>query len=109
MKKVEAIIKPFKLDEVREAVVGLGIDGMTVTEVQNIGPQARTAWYRGSQYVVFAAELKIEIVLADDCVARCIDVLTHVGRNDHEDGRIVVLPVEDTIRIRSGEHLARAA
>jgi nitrogen regulatory protein P-II 1 len=109
MKKVEATIKPFKLNEVRDAIVDLGIDGMTVTEVKEVGPHARTACYRGSEYVVFAPELKVEIVLADDRLARCIDVLTHVAGNDHKDGRIVVLEVEDTIRIRNGEHLARAA
>ena len=110
MKKIEAIIKPFKLDEVREALIGLGIEGMTVSEVKALNPHPRSARYRGSEYVIsFAPEIKIEVVIPDDRLARCIDVIQHVGATEDENGEIVVLPVEDMIRIRTGEHLAHAA
>ena len=110
MKKVEATIKPFKLNEVRDAIVDLGIDGMTVTEIRNAGPHARTACYRGSEYVMFAPELKVEIVLSDDR-AGALYRRAHPRwrQRPTRDGRIVVLQVEDAIRIRNGEHLARAA
>ena len=110
MKKVEALIKPFKLDQVREALVGLGIDGMSVSEVRALDAHARSMRYRGSEYVIsFAPEIKIEVVIPDDRLARCIDTIQHVAATDDEHGEIVVLPVEDMIRIRTGEHLAHAA
>jgi nitrogen regulatory protein P-II 1 len=111
MKKVEAVIKPFKLDEVREALVGLGIEGMSVSEVKARDPHARSARYRGTEYVVsFAPEIKLEVVVPDQWVAPCINAIQHVAVTDHDDcGEIVVLQVEDMIRIRTGEHLARAA
>lgn len=111
MKKVEATITPFKLDEIRDALVNLGIDGMSVCDTKSLRPRTQAAWYRGSQYVVwFAPQYKIEIVLSDEQVPGCVDAIRRSLRTDDaETGTIVVLPVEDTIRIRTGDHLARAA
>ncbi len=107
MKKVEAIIKPFKLDEVKEALNGVGIQGMTVTEVKGFGRQkGHTELYRGAEYVVdFLPKIKIEIAVGDelaDKVVQAIVQAAHTGRIG--DGKVFVLPMEDAIRIRTGEH-----
>ncbi|WP_417548918.1 P-II family nitrogen regulator [Methylophaga sp.] len=106
MKKIEAIIKPFKLDDVREALSDIGVTGMTVSEVKGFGRQkGHTELYRGAEYVVdFLPKVKMEIVLADDQVDACIEAITkaaHTGRIG--DGKIFVTPLERAIRIRTGE------
>jgi nitrogen regulatory protein P-II 1 len=106
MKKIEAIIKPFKLDEVREALSDVGITGLTVTEVKGFGRQkGHTELYRGAEYVVdFLPKIKVEIVIADDLVEQaveCIIKAAHTGKIG--DGKIFVLPVEQVVRIRTGE------
>ncbi len=106
MKKIEAIVKPFKLDDVREALTELGITGMTVTEVKGFGRQkGHTEVYRGAEYAVdFLPKIKIEMVLPDDQVERAIEVIVETARSGKVgDGKIFVLPVEDAIRIRTGE------
>ena len=106
MKKIEAIIKPFKLDDVREALTEIGITGMTVSEVKGFGRQkGHTEIYRGAEYAVdFLPKVKIELVLADDAVERAIDVIVEVARSGKiGDGQIFVLPVEEAVRIRTGE------
>jgi nitrogen regulatory protein P-II 1 len=109
MKKIEATIAPFKLEEVRDALVGLGLEGMSVCEVRGFDPDARPAWYRGSEYVRwFAPQIRIEVVVPSGQVADCIDVIERSARTDDVNGsHVVVLPVEDAIRIRTGERLAR--
>ena len=107
MKKLEAIIKPFKLEEVKEALAELGIEGMTVTEVKGFGRQkGHTEIYRGSEYTVdFLPKVKIELALADDIVAKAIAAITSAAKTGKiGDGKIFVLPVEDVIRIRTDEH-----
>ena len=106
MKKIEAIIKPFKLDEVREALSEIGINGLTVTEVKGFGRQkGHTELYRGAEYVVdFLPKIKMEMVVADDLVESAIDAIiksAHTGKIG--DGKIFVSPVEQVIRIRTGE------
>ncbi|MCB5195989.1 P-II family nitrogen regulator [Deefgea salmonis] len=106
MKKIEAIIKPFKLDEVREALSELGISGLTVTEVKGFGRQkGHTELYRGAEYVVdFLPKVKIEVVLSDDQVETAIESIikaAHTGKIG--DGKIFVSPVEYVVRIRTGE------
>ena len=106
MKKSEAIIKPFKLDEVREALSELGIMGLTATEVKGFGRQkGHTELYRGAEYVVdFLPKVKLDIVVADEMVDKVIDSITktaHTGKIG--DGKIFVMNVEDAIRIRTGE------
>lgn len=106
MKKIEAIIKPFKLDEVREALNDLGISGMTVTEVKGFGRQkGHTELYRGAEYVVdFLPKVKLELVLSDDRVDTAIEAIVkaaHTGKIG--DGKIFVSPVEHVVRIRTGE------
>ncbi|QMT31019.1 P-II family nitrogen regulator [Alysiella filiformis] len=106
MKKIEAIIKPFKLDDVREALTELGIAGMTVTEVKGFGRQrGHTEVYRGAEYAVdFLPKVKLEIVLADDMVERAVETIMEAARSGKiGDGKIFVLPVDDVIRIRTGE------
>jgi nitrogen regulatory protein P-II 1 len=106
MKKIEAIIKPFKLDEVREALSEIGITGMTVTEVKGFGRQkGHTELYRGAEYVVdFLPKVKLEVVARDDHVERCIDAIGKAARTGKiGDGKIFVYPVEQVIRIRTGE------
>jgi nitrogen regulatory protein PII len=107
MKLVTAIIKPFKLDDVREALADIGVSGITVIEVKGFGRQkGHTELYRGAEYVVdFLPKIKLEIVVSDDLVEKTTMALTeacHTGRIG--DGKIFVLPVEDAIRIRTGEH-----
>lgn len=106
MKKIEAIIKPFKLDEVKEALAGLGVKGMTVTEVKGFGRQrGHKEVYRGAEYQVdFVSKLKMEIVLPSEQVSdavRLIQQKAHTGQIG--DGKIFILPVEEVIRIRTGE------
>jgi len=106
MKKIEAIIKPFKLDDVREALSEIGITGMTATEVKGFGRQkGHTELYRGAEYVVdFLPKVKIETVVSDDQVERCVEVITQAARTGKiGDGKIFVTSVEKTVRIRTGE------
>ncbi|AKR42790.1 P-II family nitrogen regulator [Methylophilus sp. TWE2] len=106
MKKVEAVIKPFKLDEVREALSSIGVNGLTVTEVKGFGRQkGHTELYRGAEYVVdFLPKIKIEVILASDMVDSAIEAIikaAHTGKIG--DGKIFVTSVEQVIRIRTGE------
>jgi len=106
MKKIEAIIKPFKLDEVKNALHEVGITGMTVSEVKGFGRQkGHTEVYRGAEYVIdFLPKIKIEVVLDDAIVERTVQVIQDSARTDKiGDGKIFVLPVEQAIRIRTGE------
>jgi nitrogen regulatory protein P-II 1 len=106
MKKVEAIIKPFKLEDVREALTERGINGLTVTEVKGFGRQkGHTELYRGAEYVVdFLPKVKIEIVVSDDAVEGCIEAITGTARTGKiGDGKIFVTDVARVIRIRTGE------
>ena len=106
MKKIEAIIKPFKLDEVKEALNSLGIKGMTVTEVKGFGRQkGHTEIYRGAEYVVdFIPKVKMDVVVDDEQVDQVIDTILKVARTGKiGDGKIFVLPVERVIRVRTGE------
>ncbi len=106
MRKVEAIIKPFKLDEVKEALNAIGIQGLTVSEVKGFGRQkGHTELYRGAEYVVdFLPKVKVEVVVPDDAVAKvteAIQAAANTGRIG--DGKIFVTPVSEAIRIRTGE------
>lgn len=106
MKKVEAIIKPFKLDDVREALSEIGVTGMTATEVKGFGRQkGHTELYRGAEYVVdFLPKVKIEVVIPDDKLERCIETIMQAARTGKiGDGKIFVTEVEKVIRIRTGE------
>jgi nitrogen regulatory protein P-II 1 len=106
MKKIEAVIKPFKLDEVREALSDIGIAGMTVTEVKGFGRQkGHTELYRGAEYVVdFLPKVKIDIVVDDDRAEACIDAITRAARTGNiGDGKVFVSDVQKVIRIRTGE------
>lgn len=106
MKKIEAIIKPFKLDEVREALSDIGVSGLTVTEVKGFGRQkGHTELYRGAEYIVdFLPKIKIEIVVADSILDLAIDTIikaAHTGKIG--DGKIFVTAIEQAVRIRTGE------
>jgi len=106
MKKVEAYIKPFKLDDVKAALMEIGVRGMSVTEVRGFGRQkGHTELYRGAEYQVdFLPKSKLEIVVADALVEQVIEVIQKVASTGEVgDGRIFILPVEDAIRIRTGE------
>jgi len=106
MKKIEAIIKPFKLDDVREALSEIGVTGMTVTEVKGFGRQkGHTELYRGAEYVVdFLPKVKIEIIVSEGQADRCIEAITTAARTGKiGDGKIFVYSVEQVIRIRTGE------
>ena len=106
MKKIEAIIKPFKLDEVKNALNEVGVTGMTVTEVKGFGRQkGHTEVYRGAEYVIdFLPKLKVEVVLDDSLVERAVQVVQDAARTDKiGDGKIFVVPVEHAVRIRTGE------
>ncbi len=106
MKKIEAIIKPFKLDEVKEALQEAGVQGLSVTEVKGFGRQkGHTELYRGAEYVVdFLPKVKIEVVLSDDMVDTAIEAIINAARTEKiGDGKIFVSPVEQAIRIRTGE------
>lgn len=111
MKLIIAVIKPFKLEEVKAALADIGIEGMTVTEVKGFGRQkGHTEIYRGSEYTVdFLPKVKIEVGVDDDQVAKAIDAITkaaHTGKIG--DGKIFVLPIEEVVRIRTGERGAEA-
>jgi nitrogen regulatory protein P-II 1 len=111
MKKIEAIIKPFKLDEVKEALHEIGLQGITVTEAKGFGRQkGHTELYRGAEYVVdFLPKVKIEIVLQDDMVERAVEAITQAARTGRiGDGKIFISTVDEAIRIRTGETGAEA-
>ncbi len=106
MKKIEAVIKPFKLDEVREALSEVGITGLTVTEVKGFGRQkGHTELYRGAEYVVdFLPKIKVEIVVADETAEPAIDAIVKAARTGKiGDGKIFVSSIEQVVRIRTGE------
>ncbi|HEX4883849.1 MAG TPA: P-II family nitrogen regulator [Casimicrobiaceae bacterium] len=106
MKKIEAIVKPFKLDEVREALSELGVSGLTVSEVKGFGRQkGHTELYRGAEYVVdFLPKVKIEVIVGDDLVERAIESIVRAARTGKiGDGKIFVTAVEQVVRIRTGE------
>lgn len=106
MKKVEAIIKPFKLDDVRQALSEIGITGMTATEVKGFGRQkGHTELYRGAEYVIdFLPKVKIELVIVESMVDQCIEVIINAARTGKiGDGKIFVSSIERTVRIRTGE------
>jgi nitrogen regulatory protein P-II 1 len=106
MKKVEAIIKPFKLDDVKESLKEIGIQGLTVTEVKGFGRQkGHTELYRGAEYVIdFLPKIKLDIVVSDDMVTKVIDAIIDSAKTGKiGDGKIFVLPMEEVIRIRTGE------
>lgn len=106
MKKIEAIIKPFKLDEVKEALQDVGVQGLSVIEVKGFGRQkGHTELYRGAEYVVdFLPKVKIEVVLEDDMVDSAVEAIIEAANTDKiGDGKIFVTPVEQAVRIRTGE------
>ena len=106
MKKIEAIIKPFKLEEVKDALSEIGVEGMTVTEVKGFGRQkGHTEIYRGSEYTVdFLPKIKVEVVLADEEVERSIAAIVRAAKTGKiGDGKVFVLPVEQAVRIRTEE------
>ncbi|MDR3578887.1 MAG: P-II family nitrogen regulator [Oryzomonas sp.] len=106
MKKVEAIIKPFKLDEVKEALNEIGVQGITVSEVKGFGRQkGHTELYRGAEYVVdFIPKIKLEIIVSDEILARVVEAIEQSAKTGRiGDGKIFVTPVEAVVRIRTGE------
>ncbi len=111
MKKIEAIIKPFKLDEVKEALNELGLKGMTVLEAKGFGRQkGHTELYRGAEYVVdFLPKVKIEVIVDDNMVERAIEAIEQAAKTGRiGDGKIFVYPVEQVVRIRTGERGSEA-
>jgi nitrogen regulatory protein P-II 1 len=111
MKKVEAIIKPFKLDEVKEALSGIGVQGITVSEVKGFGRQkGHTELYRGAEYVVdFLPKVKLEIIAKDDVVSQVVEAISKAAKTGRiGDGKIFVIPIEEVVRIRTGERGADA-
>ncbi|MGA1847171.1 P-II family nitrogen regulator [Deferribacter abyssi] len=106
MKKIEAIIKPFKLDDVKEKLTELGIKGLTISEVKGFGRQkGHTELYRGAEYVIdFIPKIKIEVVVPDDMVESVIEAIIESARTGRiGDGKIFVIPIDEIIRIRTGE------
>ncbi|GBD02926.1 Nitrogen regulatory protein P-II [bacterium HR19] len=106
MKKIEAIIKPFKLDDVKDALTSIGISGMTITEVRGFGRQkGHTELYRGAEYVVdFLPKIKIEIIVPDDMVDKVVKTIIESAKTGKVgDGKIFIYPIEEAIRIRTGE------
>ena len=106
MKMITAVIKPFKLEEVREALADCGVTGLTVTEVKGFGRQkGHTELYRGAEYVVdFLPKVKIEVVVKSEDLDRCVDAIVNVARTGKiGDGKIFILPMEEAIRIRTDE------
>jgi len=106
MKKIEAIIKPFKLEDVKEALSALGVEGMTVSEVKGFGRQkGHTEIYRGSEYTVdFLPKIKLEVVLADSMVSASVDAIVKAARTGKiGDGKVFVSPIENAVRIRTEE------
>ncbi|MCP5516162.1 MAG: P-II family nitrogen regulator [Verrucomicrobiales bacterium] len=111
MKKIEAIIKPFKLEDVKDALGQIGVEGMTVGEVKGFGRQkGHTEIYRGSEYTVdFLPKIKLEMVLADDQVQAAVEAIVQAARTGKiGDGKVFVFPVEDAIRIRTGDKAEKA-
>lgn len=111
MKKIEAIIKPFKLEEVKEALAEIGVEGMTVSEVKGFGRQkGQTEIYRGSEYVVdFLPKIKVELVISDDKLGDAVTTIIKAARTGKiGDGKIFVSPVEEAIRIRTSERAEAA-
>ncbi len=106
MKKIEAIIKPFKLEEVKESLNAIGVQGITVSEVKGFGRQkGHTELYRGAEYVVdFLPKIKIEVVLPDDRVEPAVEAISNAAKTGRiGDGKIFIIPLEEAIRIRTGE------
>jgi len=106
LKKIEAVIKPFKLEEVKEALDGVGVRGITVSEVKGFGRQkGHTELYRGAEYVVdFLPKIKIELVLPDNMVEKAVDAIVTAAKTGRiGDGKIFILPMDEAIRIRTGE------
>jgi nitrogen regulatory protein P-II 1 len=111
MKRITAVIKPFKLDEVREALAEVGVSGLTVTEVKGFGRQkGHTELYRGAEYVVdFLPKVQIEVVVGDETVERAIEAVIRAAKTGRiGDGKIFVSPVEEIVRIRTGERNEQA-
>jgi len=107
MKKIEAIIKPFKLNEVKNALTKIGVQGMTVTEVKGFGRQkGHTESYRGTEYAIdFLPKSKIELIITDELVSQAIETIERAAKTGKiGDGKIFLFPVEEVIRIRTGEH-----
>jgi len=107
MMKIEAIIKPFKLDEVKDALTGAGIIGMTVSEVRGFGRQkGHTEMYRGGEYTVdFLPKMKVEVVVPNERAAKVVELIAAAAKTGSiGDGKVFVTPVEDAVRIRTGEH-----
>lgn len=112
MKKIEAIIKPFKLDDVKEALANEGVHGMTVSEVRGFGRQkGHTELYRGSEYVLdFLPKIKIELLVADELAATCAAAIERSAKTGRiGDGKIFVIPIDEVVRIRTGERGSAAA
>ncbi len=106
MRKIEAVIKPFKLDDVKQALVEAGIQGMTITEVRGFGSQkGHTEVYRGTEYhIEFLPKIKIEVVVTEEMSSKCIETIKNAAYTGKiGDGKIFSLPVEETVRIRTGE------
>ncbi|MGH8101014.1 MAG: P-II family nitrogen regulator [Chthoniobacterales bacterium] len=106
MKKIEAVVKPFKSEAVREALIEIGVEGMTMSEVKGFGRQkGHSEIYRGSEYTVdFLPKVKFEVVIADDRVGRAVDAILNAAKTGKiGDGKIFVTPVEEAVRIRTGE------
>ena len=111
MHKIEAIIKPFRLDDVKDALDGVGVGGMTITEVKGFGRQkGHSEVYRGAEYVVdFIPKIKLEVVVADELVDKCVDAIATAARSGRiGDGKIFVSEIKDAMRIRTGERGAGA-
>ncbi|MFA7404013.1 MAG: P-II family nitrogen regulator [Pelobacteraceae bacterium] len=111
MKLIEAIIKPFKLDEVKDALNAIGIEGITVSEVKGFGRQkGHTELYRGAEYVVdFIPKIKMEIAVSDDLVGKVVETIQNTAKTGRiGDGKIFIIPLEEAIRIRTGENGADA-
>ncbi|MBI3628123.1 MAG: P-II family nitrogen regulator [Candidatus Rokubacteria bacterium] len=107
MKKIEAIIKPFKLDEVKEALIGAGVVGMTISEVRGFGRQkGHTEMYRGGEYTIdFLPKMKVEVAVPDDRADTVIELIASAAKTGSiGDGKVFVSPLEDVVRIRTGEH-----
>jgi nitrogen regulatory protein P-II 1 len=106
MKKIEAIIKPFKLDEVKEALNDIGIQGITVTEVKGFGRQkGHTELYRGAEYVVdFLPKIKLEVIVKEETAAKVVETIVEAAKTGRiGDGKVFVMPIEEVVRIRTGE------